>query len=291
MRDCNRFFNAILENPLLRSNEVTEDFMTKNPEIFHFIKLKFKNINKIVNLNDFYTLNGELDVSLYNKPYTPSNILQNINNKRNILNEINTNIKNVISCLEKLNKYLDNLSKLFFDLKIKYQYKQYKFDTFDTLGRYCKNSACFCSDKKIILDEKIREFLKYINSELKELQNLCNDSHYAKINLEKSENVLNNIEKGTTNNFKSEYLYNSELQKKKIEKNIAQRTFNFLRNRTFEEFERIIMIQCTRTEKYFSKLSLEIKNLIKHEYSNANQIIDCFNNSNMCENKNNNTNS
>ena len=276
MRNFNRFFNSVLENPLLRSNEVIEDFLTKNQEIFHFIKLKYKNFSKLVNLSDFHTLNGELDVTFYSNQLSPNLILENIDNKRKILKEINTNLKNVISCMDNLNKYMDTLSKLFFDLKNGYQYKQNKFDSFDTLGRFFKNTSSFYTDKKIILDEKIREFFKYINSELKELKNLCNDSQYAKINLEKQENILNNLEKSKLTNYKSEVLYNYEFQKKKMEKNLAQRTCNFLRNRVFEEFERMINTHNTRIEKYFYNLGKDILNTIQNEYSTSIQIIKCF---------------
>jgi hypothetical protein len=276
MRDFNRFFNSILENPLLRSNEVIEDFLTKNQELFHFIKLKYKSFSKLVNLNDFRTLNGELDITFYSGQLSPNHILENIDNKTKILKEINTNLKNAISCMDNLNKYLDTLSKLFFNLKNEYQYKQNKFDSFDTLGRFCKNTSNFYTDKKIILEEKIREFFKYINSELKELKNLCNDSQYAKINLEKQENILINLEKSKTTNFKNEALYNYEFQKKKIEKNLAQRTCNFLRNRAFEEFERIINTHYHRIEKYFYNLGKDILDIIQKEYSTSSQIIKCF---------------
>ena len=276
MRDFNRFFNSILENPLLRSNEVIEDFLTKNQELFHFIKLKYKNFSKLVNLNDFRTLNGELDITFYSGQLSPNHILENIDNKTKILKEINTNLKNAISCMDNLNKYLDTLSKLFFNLKNEYQYKQNKFDSFDTLGRFCKNTSNFYTDKKIILEEKIREFFKYINSELKELKNLCNDSQYAKINLEKQENILINLEKSKATNYKNEDLYNYEFQKKKIEKNLAQRTCNFLRNRAFEEFERIINTHYHRIEKYFYNLGKDILDIIQKEYSTSSQIIKCF---------------
>ena len=276
MRDFNRFINSILENPLLRSNEIIEDFLTKNQETFHFIKLKYKNFSKLVNLCDFRTLNGELDITFYSQQLSPNNILENIDNKRKILKEINTNLKNAISCMDNLNKYLDTLSKLFFDLKNEYQYKQNKFDSFDTLGRFCKNTSNFYTDKKKVFDENIREFFKYINSELKELKNLCNDSQYAKINLEKQENSLNNLEKSKATNYKNEDLYNYEFHKKKIEKNLAQRTCNFLRNRAFEEFERIINTHYQRTEKYFYNLGKDFLDIIQKEYSTSSQIIKCF---------------
>ena len=276
MRDFNRFINSILENPLLRSNEIIEDFLTKNQELFHFIKLKYKNYSKLVNLNDFRTLNGELDITYYSEQLSPNNILENIDNKRKILKDINTNLKNAISCMDNLNKYLDTLSKLFFDLKNEYQYKQNKFDSFDTLGRFCKNTSNFYTDKKKVFDEKIREYFKYLNSELKELKNLCNDSQYAKINLEKQENSLNNLEKTKGANYKNGALYNYEFQKKKIEKNLAQRTCNFLRNRALEEFERIINTHYQRTEKYFYNLGKDILDIIQKEYSTSYQIIKCF---------------
>ena len=178
--------------------------------------------------------------------------------------------------MDSMVKYGENLSKLFFDLKNEYQYKQNKFDSFDTLGRFCKNTSNFYTDKKKVFDEKIREYFKYLNSELKELKNLCNDSQYAKINLEKQENSLNNLEKTKGTNYKNEALYNYEFQKKKIEKNLAQRTCNFLRNRALEEFERIINTHYQRTEKYFYNLGKDILDIIQKEYSTSSQIIKCF---------------
>jgi len=56
MRDYNRFINSVLENPLLRSSEIIEEFITKNQNDFHVIKLKyifisnfFPKIKKITN--------------------------------------------------------------------------------------------------------------------------------------------------------------------------------------------------------------------------------------------------
>ena len=141
---------------------------------------------------------------------------------------------------------------------------------------FVKILVIFILIKKKVFDEKIREYFKYLNSELKELKNLCNDSQYAKINLEKQENSLNNLEKTKGTNYKNEALYNYEFQKKKIEKNLAQRTCNFLRNRALEEFERIINTHYQRTEKYFYNLGKDILDIIQKEYSTSSQIIKCF---------------
>ena len=276
MRDFNRFINAVLESPLLRSNELVEQFLTKNPDEFHIIKLKYKNISKLVSMNDFYSLTGDLDVTFYNDNlHSSAYILQNIEKKRNILTEINSTLKNVIYCMDNLNKYLDNLSKLFFNLENEYQTKDKKFDCIENLGRLCKNISSFYFEKKNILDLQIREFFKYINLELKEITDLCNDSKYAKINLDKCENIINNLKNDKSNNKNIE-LIKYEIQKKEIEKKMARRTCNFLRNRSYEEFTRIMNLHFFRFKKYFSQMNPILSELFNKEYSFSIQIINNF---------------
>ena len=280
MRDCNRFINAILENKLLRSCELVEFFLTKNPEDFHVIKLRYKNLPTLA-IKDYHSLTGNLDLTYYNDNYhSPEFNLQKIERKRNILKEINTNLKNAISCMDNLNKYMENLSKLFFDLEKEYKSKDYTFDSLETLARLCKNLSCFCIDKKNFWDFKIREFFKYINLELKEIKNLCNDSKYAKINLEKCENCIINFQNDKNNKFKSQEILNYELQKKQIEKNTAQRTSYLLRNKTFEELQRIMNVHYNRFKIYFSQTGGIISNINTNEYNSSMQIINSFNSQN-----------
>ena len=277
MRDCNRFINAVLENKLLRSCELVELFLTKNPEDFHVIKLRYKNLPTLA-IKDYHSLTGNLDLTYYNDNYhSPEFNLQKIERKRNILKEINTNLKNAISCLDSLNKYMENLSKLFSDLEIEYKSKDYIFDSLNTLSRLCKNISCFCIDKKNFWDIKIREFFKYINFELKEIKNLCNDSKYAKINLEKCENYIISFQNDKNNKFKSQEILNYELQKKQIEKNTAQRTSYLLRNKTFEELQRIMNVHYIRFRNYFSLAGETISCIYTNEHNSSMQIINCFN--------------
>ena len=275
MRDFNRFINSVLESPLLRSNELVELFMTKNPDEFHVIKLKYKYLTKLTSMTDFHSLTGDLDVTYYDdEPHSSSFILNNVEKKRNILKDINLTMKNAINCMDNLNKYLGSLSQLFFDLKNEYETKDNKFNTLDDLGRLFKNISGYYSEKKNVLDFKIREFFKYINLELKEIKNMCNDSKYAKINLEKCEKALNNFQNEKNNKNKENFNY--ELQKKQIEKSLAKRTCYFLRNRTYEEFHRIMNLHHIRIKNYFSQIGENILELFKNEYSFSIQIIKCF---------------
>ena len=79
MRDYNRFVNAALENPLLRSSNILEEFINKNQNDFHIIKLKYKNLPKNIVMKDFISLTGELDATFYQDKYNMKIILIFIN--------------------------------------------------------------------------------------------------------------------------------------------------------------------------------------------------------------------
>jgi hypothetical protein len=270
--------NAILENQLLRSSELVEQFLTKTPEEFHVIKLKYKNVPKVVNMKDFPSLTGELDLTNYKDKFHSSEyILQNIEKKRNILKDINTNLKNATTCMENLNKYMTNLSELFLDLKKEYENQDNKFASLDNIGRFCKNISSFYNEKKIFWENKIREFFKYINLELKEVKDLCNQSKYAKINLKKCENGIINYKSDKNNNLKATAVFNYELQKKQIEKQDAQKTCNFLINKTFEELQKIIYLHNTRFKNYLLNEGKKLSDIISNEFKCSNAIFNQIN--------------
>ena len=278
MRDFNRFMNAILENQLLRSSELVEQFLTKTPEEFHVIKLKYKNAPKVVNMKDFPSLTGELDLTNYKDKFHSSEyILQNIEKKRNILKDINTNLKNATTCMENLNKYMTNLSVLFLDLKKEYENQDNKFASLDNIGRFCKNISSFYNEKKIFWENKIREFFKYINLELKEVKDLCNQSKYAKINLKKCENGIISYKSDKNNNLKTTAEFNYELQKKQIEKQDAQKTCNFLINKTFEELQKIIYLHNTRFKNYLLNEGKKLSDILSNEFKCSNEIFNQIN--------------
>ena len=273
MRDFNRFMNAVLENQLLRSSELVEQFLTKTPDEFHVIKLKYKNVPKVVKMNDFPSLTGELDLTNYKDKFHSSEyILQNIERKRNILKDINTNLKNATTCMENLNKYMTNLSHLFLDLKKEYENQHNKFESLDSIGKFCKDISNFCNEKKNFWETKIREFFKYINLELKEVKDLCNQSKYAKINLKKCESGLINYKSDKNNNLKTTAIFNYELKKKQIEKQDAQKTCNFLINKTFEELQKITNFHNIRFRNYLMKEGKKMSDILSNEFKCSNSI-------------------
>ena len=275
MRDFNRFMNAVLENQLLRSSELVEQFLTKTPDEFHIIKLKYKNVPKVVKMNDFPSLTGELDLTNYKDKFHSSEyILQNIEKKRNILKDINTNLKNATTCMENLNKCMTNLSHLFVDLKKEYENQDNKFESLDSIGKFCKNISNFCNEKKNFWENKIREFFKYINLELKEVKDLCNQSKYAKINLKKCESGLINYKSDKHNNLKTTAIFNYELKKKQIEKQDAQKTCNFLINKTYEELQKITYFHNIRFRNYLMNEGKKMSDILNNEFKCSNAIFN-----------------
>ena len=97
MRDYARFINAVLENPLLRSSEIVEEFITKEQNEFNILKLKYKNLKQVVETKNFVTLSGELDATFYQKNFTLSNKYQKIiEKKKALLIKLNNSIKKKI---------------------------------------------------------------------------------------------------------------------------------------------------------------------------------------------------
>ena len=122
MRDYVRFINAILENPLLRSSDIVEEFITKEQNEFNILKLKYKNLQKIVKMENFTSLNGELDATFYQKNFNLSLKYQKIiEKKRALFMNLNNSIKEVVNQLEIVNTKINNLAEIFQDISILYK--------------------------------------------------------------------------------------------------------------------------------------------------------------------------
>jgi hypothetical protein len=140
MRDYNRFVNAALENPLLRSSNILEEFINKNQNDFHIIKLKYKNLPKNIVMKDFISLTGELDATFYQDKYNLSiNIQKIIEKKRNLFLNLHNAVKEVITQFEILDTKMNNLSHAFYNLSNEYKNNFENEKYFENLGNFCKN--------------------------------------------------------------------------------------------------------------------------------------------------------
>ena len=277
MRDYNRFINAILENPLLRSSQIVEEFLTKNQNDFHIIKLKYKKLEKKVKMKDFLSLTGELDATFYQDKHNLSlTIPKLIDKKRNLYINLNNALKEVINEFEIIDTKMNNLSEAFHDLSNEYKNNFEKIELLEDFGNFCKNLSNIYSQEKKFFKIDIKEFFKYLRLELDEVDKLFKEYKYAKINFEGCESILSSYEKNksTTN----EELFNFELKKKQIEKQNAKRICCFLQNRACDEYKRVLEIHKNRIKKTFCKEDSNIIHNFQKECDNLSKLINNFQN-------------
>ena len=267
MRDYKRFVNAILENPLLRSSEIVEEFITKEQNEFSILKLKYKNIKKLIEMKNFISLNGELDATFYQNNFKSSLKYQKlIEKKRKLLMDLNNSIKDIVNQLENINIKMNNLSELFQDLSLLYKNNEENIDFFSTFGDYCKSLSNIYNVEKSFLKIDVKEFFKYFRLELDEVDKLFSDYKYAKINFEGCENNIITLKKNKLEN--NEEYYQFELKQKLSEKDNAKRICCFLQNRACDEYQRILDFHKNRFKKVFGPLCPNLNETYKKEYEN-----------------------
>lgn len=280
MRDYEKFINAVLENPLLRSSEIVEEFITKEQNEFNILKLKYKNLKQVVETKNFVTLSGELDATFYQKNFTLSNKYQKIiEKKKALLIKLNNSIKDVVYQLELVNTKMNNLSEIFQDLSLLSRSNEENISIFSNFGEYCTTISNINTLEKNFLQKDVKEFFKYIRLEYDEVDKLFSDYKYAKINFEGCENNIISHKNNKQNNmYNNEDMYKFELEQKEKEKDNAKRLCCFLQNRTCEEYERILELHQNRVKKLFSKICPGIIETYKKEYENLIKLIISFGN-------------
>jgi hypothetical protein len=259
MRDFNRFINAVLENPLLRSHELVEIFLFKPQEEIHAMKPHFKNIQKCDSLKDCRTFSGMFRTDSINNLLSIESINANIDKKIQILNQINSNFKYIRDCFNNLQKYFGIQNELFKQLGNEYKGIDKNFNTLGNLSEYFKLNDVLYKEKAIIYDTKIREFFQYINKELYEIKLFCNEAIYERTKLQ---------------NFKvnSQNINTHEMERKELRRRCEVYVF-----RLNEEFQRIMNIECFRMKNYFRQMSNILQNLLNSEKENSAKIFSLLN--------------
>ena len=277
MRDYVRFINAILENPLLRSSDIVEEFITKEQNEFNILKLKYKNLQKIVKMENFTSLNGELDATFYQKNFNLSLKYQKIiEKKRALFMNLNNSIKEVVNQLEIVNTKINNLAEIFQDISILYKSNEENIEYFSSFSEYCKSLSNLYTSEKSFLKYDVKEFFKYIRLELDEVDKLFSDYKYAKINFEGCENNIITHKKAKSEI--SEEYYQFQLKQKEVEKDNAKRICCFLQNRACDEYKRILQAHKIRIIKLFSFLRPNLYETYQKEYENLIKLINNFSN-------------
>ena len=277
MRDYKRFINAIIENPLLRSSEIVEEFITKEQNEFNILKLKYKNTKKVVEMKNFISMDGELDATFYQNNFKLSLKYQKIlEKKRSLLVNLNNSIKDVVYQMENINSKINNLSQIFEELSLLYKNNDENINIFNNFYEYCNSLSKIYNTEKQFLKIDVKEFFKYIRLELDEVNKLFSEYKYAKINFEGCENKIITHKKAKSE-IGEEY-YQFQLKQKEKEKDDAKRICCFLQNKACDEYQRILQAHKNRIKKLFSVLCPNINETYQKEYENLIKLINNFSN-------------
>ena len=180
------FINYIINNDILLSSQIFQDFISLSYAQFKHSKAAFDLVTPIKKLSDIISYDGNLDIAVLpeidKKAYEINN---EIMKKVGIYNKLNLCLKETIDLIYQLKQKYLNLSNIFdelshFDTKsdiIKNHKTNY---TFTKLKGTFINSANEYEKKMNYFEVYIRRFFKYIKNEINEFNYMYKDYNEAR---------------------------------------------------------------------------------------------------------------
>ena len=275
MRDYNRFLNSVLENQLLKSSDIIEEFLIIPQNDFDAkFKSKYKKTTKKIELSEYISLTGTIDAGSYQENSVKSEMLPNIiEKKRKLYINLNTALKDVINEYHNLDTKMNNLSEAFKNISDEYIKNNEEEKYFLKFSNFCKNLANLFSREKKLFKIDMKEYFKYVRTEFDELDKLFQECSYAKIDLQRYQDKTVYY-KNTTSLKEIEELQKVE---EKIKKGKA-RICHLLQNRACDEYKRLSNAHKIRFKKTFGDIGKNIIEIYQQEYDNLMKLVKSFEN-------------
>ena len=258
-RSIEKFMKGILIHPLIRHDEIFYNFIsTENESDFEKKKKIYNKITSPSSLKNVKSLSGEINVSVSNeKEIYFQNIKNNADFNINTLQKITKGYKALMNLMDQISDKMKEISQYWKEI-----------DWSETNKR-----------QKILMNECIREYFRYIKNEFISLKDLAqkvdnNKSIYNKA-FEKLNSLKENLFKQDITTWglssfdmddKNKLLNNKELafakmlprDTKKVD--VLRKNYGFYLNSIIWEFERIKDLNNKRHKSWITKF---IKNLIE----------------------------
>ena len=275
-RSIEKFMNGILIHPLMKNSEIFYNFISMEKEAdFEKKKKEYNRLSSPVLLNNVKSLTGELKVTISKeKEIYLENIKDNCDLNEQLLQKITKGYKALILLMEKLSEKMKELSELWKDIykkSIKYFEKPNTSTSFDILSKIMIDWSEINKKQKILVNEGIREYFRYIKNEFHSIKDLALkvDTHKAlyvkafdKLMTMKENTFKQDISTWGLNSIdmenKSQLLINKNLafskmlprDTKKVDD--LRHNYGFYLNSLISEFERIREINAKRHKKYIN---------------------------------------
>ena len=235
------FINYIINNDILLSSQIFEDFISLSMEDFQISKRSLDRINPPKGIEDVITKDGNFDIVI--KPEIDKkayDINDDIQKKNELYNKLNISLKETVSLLFQLKQKFLTISTVFDELSQFYsKSNSIKNDrtniTFSKLKGVFSNCAEEYEKKMNYFEIYIRRFFKRIKSEISEFNYLYKNYDNARttfIDVTERENVVYD------DNFRN-----------------LQKYFGFTLNIIYKEYQNLNNVHNTRIKDHFSKTS------------------------------------
>lgn len=231
--ELNKFFDSLLQSEIVRSTDLTRDFISLTQNEFETRKKNvYEKLTKPQNIRDFSTMDGYVDIR--ENPKIESQILgigPDIGEKANAYS-------NLISCLNSLAKAYENVqdklrdvSNAYKNLSVAYKNKINSDNIISCMDKFSRItgewSEGYKNQVKYLNDEMV-EFFKYISREVEEFKLVYDEFYQAKQDVEKKSYLLKKA--------KSEGQNMDEVNKSHINAKIV---YGFILNRAYDEYIRL----------------------------------------------------
>lgn len=235
------FFNYIINNDLLLSSKIFNDFISLSEKEFQNSKQIFDKTTPPKGLNDIITLDGTFDIAIIPEIDKKAYLINNdILKKNDLLNKLNLCLKETINQIYALKQKYSQLSNIFeemaqFWIKSGILINDKMNKNFFKLKEVFKNSVEVLNKNINYFEIEIRRFFKYMKSELNEFEYLYknyNDARTTFIDITDKKNIV------FDDNFKN-----------------LKRYFGYTLNIVFNEYSNLNSEQSNRTKEHLNDIS------------------------------------
>jgi hypothetical protein len=283
-RSIEKFMKGILIHPLMKNDEIFYNFIsTENESEFEKKKKIYNKISPPNSLRNIRSLTGELDVSVTNeKEIYFQNLKNNADFNIATLQKITKGYKALMIQMDQISEKMKEISqywKEIYNANLQYFERPNTVESYNILSKIMQDWSETNKRQKILMNEGIREYFRYIKNEFVSLKELIQKVDTNKIIYNKSFEKLKSMKEsifkqdfstwglsGIDMENKNELMNNKELafskmlprDTKKVE--ALQFNYGFYLNSIISEFERIKNLNDGRHKLWIKNF---IKNLIE----------------------------
>ena len=198
MRSIQKFMQGIIEHPLLKNSELLHDFLSTE-KIGEYNK-KIKKYQKIKNppsyVRELKTLDGQINIEITKeKEIYFDNILNYSKSNYQLLQKITKSYKSLLNIMQQMTEKMKEISLLWkqvFEKSVKYYESHNTSETFNIMSKFMDNLAETQRKRSEIMNEKIREYFRYVKNEFLNVKEMAIKVQTSRIQYTKAQEKLLN---------------------------------------------------------------------------------------------------